>query len=146
MAPSSVGSCPSVKSLGRGDAGESSDDVPRSDSRTCESVPAEKSLEDRCPGDSPSSSNSQCGVENPQPEDDVVLISNSCSSGNGSNGVTEVTEVTEVIQNCDSTPPPTATGSPEQTGETWNSRKRKRESKTNHTIIQNGSITPNDVR
>lgn len=140
MAPSSVGSCASVKSLGRGDAGESSDDVPRSDSRTCESVPAEKSLEDTCPGDSPSSSNSQCGVENPQPEDDVVLISNICSSGNGSNGVTEV------IQDCDSTPLQTATGSPEQTGETWNSRKRKRESKTNHTIIQNGSITPNDVR
>lgn len=139
--PSSDGSCPSVKSPGCGDAGESDSEAPHSDSRTCESVTTEKPQEDN---DTPSFSNgrSRSGVPNPPSGEDVPLISNSCPSAD-SNGIGEVTESP---QNCVSTALTTPTSHPKVTNETCNKKKRKRESKTNHTILQNGTIRRSHVR
>ncbi|KAB5517976.1 hypothetical protein PHYPO_G00173770 [Pangasianodon hypophthalmus] len=141
--PSSDGSCPSVKSPGCGDAGESGDEVPQSDSRTCGSISTEKSLDST---DSPSSSNSrsQSGVLNPPSGEDTSLISNICPSAD-SNSISEATEIPPTPENCVSTPLTTSASHPEVINETCNNKKRKRESKKNHMIVQNGNIRRSDV-
>ncbi|XP_060760796.1 death domain-associated protein 6 isoform X2 [Neoarius graeffei] len=143
--PSSNGSCPSVKSSDCGDAGESGDEDPQSDSRTCVSVTTETCLEEKHSSDSPSSSNShdQSGVLNPQSAENTLLVSNSCPSAD-SNSISEATEIPSTPENRVSTPLTISTSHPEMTNKMCNNKKRKRES-NNHMIVQNGNIRRSDV-
>ncbi|KAG7325704.1 hypothetical protein KOW79_010629 [Hemibagrus wyckioides] len=134
--PSSVGSCPSVKSPGCGEAEESTDEVPQSDGGTHGSATAEKSPEDKRSSDSPSSSNGHSGVPKPLSREDEPLVSNSCPSAE-SDSIVLTSEVPPTPENCVVT-------IPEVTNETTNSKKRKRESKKNH-IVQNGNIRQSDI-
>ncbi|XP_053540166.1 death domain-associated protein 6 isoform X2 [Ictalurus punctatus] len=134
------GSCPSVKSPGN--AGESGDKVPQDDSRTCGSVTTEKQLEDKRSTDSPSSSNSrsQSDVTNPQPGEEALLVSHNSPSAD-SNGISEATEIPSTPENCVSTPLTISASHPEP----CNHKKRKREAKKNHTVVQNGNIRRSDA-
>ncbi|KAF4080362.1 hypothetical protein AMELA_G00169560 [Ameiurus melas] len=136
------GSCPSVKSPGCGDAGESGDEVPQDDSRTYGTVTTEKPLEDKRSTDSPSSSNSrsQSDVPNPQPGGEALLVSHSSPSAD-SNGISEAMEIPSTPENCGSTPLKISASHTE----TCNNKKRKRESKKNHIVVQNGNIRRSDA-
>lgn len=136
MPPSSVESCP-LKSPTAGDAGESGIEAAESESRTAEAV-SEKPLEDKCSSDSPSSSSnsrSQPDVLKP-PGDEPLLVSISADS----NIISETTEIPSAEENCISTKLSTSSSHPEVNDKTYNTRKRKRESKTKHMIHQNGSV------
>lgn len=135
--PSSVGSCPSVKSPGCGEAEESTDEVPQSDGGTQGSATAEKSHEEKHSSDSPSSSNGHSGILKPLSGEDEPLVSNSCPSAE-SDSLVLTSEVPPTPENCVAT-------IPEVTNETTNSKKRKRESKKNH-VVQNGNIRQSDIR
>ncbi|KAM9435022.1 death domain-associated protein 6 [Clarias gariepinus] len=135
--PGSNGSCPSVKSPDCGD--ESADDVPQSDIRTSGSISTEKYPENKHSPDSPSSSHGhgESGVRNPRTgEADVLLDSNS---------IGEATGIPFAIEDCVSIPVMMSAKHPEATSKMSNSKKRKRESKRNHTIVHNGNAGESDV-
>ncbi|KAF5908779.1 death domain-associated protein 6 isoform X1, partial [Clarias magur] len=143
--PGSNGSRPSVKSPDCGD--ESADEVPPSDSRTSGSISIERYPEIKHSPDSPSSSHGhgETGVSNPRSgEADVLLVSNSCPSAD-SNRVSEATGIPSATEDCVSAPVTMSAKHPELTNKMSNSKKRKRESKRNHTIIHNGNVEESDV-
>lgn len=137
MQPSSEGSCLSVKSPGCGDAGESADEVPQLDSRTHGSTTTEKHSSDSSSLSSVSHSHS--GVLKPPSGDDELLVSNSCPIADSN--ISQTTEIPEIPEDCIST----ISILPEVTNETFNNKKRKRESKENH-VVQNGNIRQSEVR
>ncbi|GAA6077281.1 death domain-associated protein 6, partial [Tachysurus ichikawai] len=136
MQPSSEGSCLSVKSPGCGDAGESADEVPQLDSRTHGSTTTEKHSSDSSSLSSVSHSHS--GVLKPPSGDDELLVSNSCPIADSN--ISQTTEIPEIPEDCIST----ISILPEVTNETFNNKKRKRESKENH-VVQNGNIRQSEV-